>query len=104
MPEQDDAGGSARQREGSAPRFAPSRGNPKLYAVDYDAVFVRTVREALLSVDPDVIFVDSSPSKGVLSQAPYVKRCGQFPKARMHVQPERSCLACQFAATAALSA
>ena len=52
-------------------------------------MFVGTVREALLSVDPDVIFVDSSPSKGVLSQAPYVKRCGLFLKPRMHVQPER---------------
>ncbi|KAK9834074.1 hypothetical protein WJX81_007934 [Elliptochloris bilobata] len=53
--------------------FAPSRDNPKLYAGDYIALFVDTVREALLSVDPDVIFVDSSPSKGVLSQAPFVK-------------------------------
>ncbi len=52
-------------------------------------MFVRTVREALLSVDPDVIFVDSSPSKGVLSQAPYVKRCGLLAVLRMQVQPER---------------
>lgn len=58
------------------PRFAPSRDNPKVYATDYDAVFVGAVREALLSVDPDIIFVDSSPSKGLLSQAPYVKRHG----------------------------
>lgn len=57
-------------------RFAPSRDNPKLYANDYEAVFIGTVREALLSVDPDVVFVDSSPSKGVVSVAPYVKRCG----------------------------
>ena len=70
-----------------APRFEPSRDNPKLYAVDYDAVFVRTVRDALLSVNPDVIYVDSSPSKGVLSQAPYVKRCGALCKvASLHVQ------------------
>ena len=59
-------------------RFAPSRDNPKLYAVDYEAVFIGTVREALLSVDPDVVFVDSSPSKGVVSVAPYVKRCGSL--------------------------
>lgn len=66
----------------SLPRFAPSRDNPKVYATDYDAVFVGAVREALLSVDPDVIFVDSSPSKGLLSQAPYVKRHG--PKTASH--------------------
>ena len=68
-------------------RFAPSRDNPKLYAGDYDAVFIGTVREALLGVDPDVIFVDSSPSKGVLSLAPYVKRCGSFASIKRECHP-----------------
>lgn len=86
----------------SAPRFEPSRDNPKLYAVDYDAVFVRTVRDALLSVNPDVIYVDSSPSKGVLSQAPYVKRCGTLCKvASLHMQQGTTCRTWYFAARAA---
>ncbi len=78
---------SVDQAHGMLRRFAPSRDNPKLYAIDYEAVFIGTVREALLSVDPDVVFVDSSPSKGVLSLAPYVKRCASY----AHYKPHHPC-------------
>lgn len=43
--------------------YEPSRNNKDLYANDYSALFVNTVRAALQGVSSDVIFVDSSPSK-----------------------------------------
>lgn len=54
--------------------FPPSQQNPNLYAVDYSILFVDTVRVALESVDPVLNFVDSSPSNGIISTKPYVKR------------------------------
>ncbi|KAJ1458754.1 glycoside hydrolase superfamily [Pelagophyceae sp. CCMP2097] len=47
-----------------------------LYVVDYVALYVDTVRDALRSVDLQAPFVDSSPSNGALSQEPYIKRWG----------------------------
>jgi hypothetical protein len=55
--------------------FEVSRRTPELYAVDYDALFVGAVRTALESVDPGLPFLDSSPSNGLHSVNPYVKRC-----------------------------
>ena len=40
-----------------------SRSNKDLYSNDYSALFVGSMRSALQGVSPDVIFVDSSPSK-----------------------------------------
>ena len=56
--------------------FTESRANPNLFSVDYSVLFVETVRQAILSVQPGVSFVDSSPSKGVFSLNPYIKRQG----------------------------
>lgn len=44
------------------------------YAVDYSELFVDTVRPALAATGPD-IYLDSSPSNGLFSTDPYVKRC-----------------------------
>ena len=54
-------------------RYNESRSNPKLYAVDYNELFVDTIYKALQSVDPTIAWVDSSPSKGLISKDPYVK-------------------------------
>ena len=57
--------------------FPESRENPILYAVDYADTFVNTIRPILCSVDGGrhaIPFVDSSPSNGILSEDPYVKR------------------------------
>lgn len=54
--------------------FPEPRTNPNLFAVDFNVLFVETVREAILSVDSSVAFVDTSPSNGVYSLNPYVKR------------------------------
>ena len=54
--------------------FPESRSNPNLFSVDFTVLFVETIREAILSVDKSVAFVDSSPSNGVYSTDPYVKR------------------------------
>ena len=44
------------------------------YAVDYDALFCGTIRRALEEVDPRVLYLDSSPSNGLVCAEPYVKR------------------------------
>jgi len=44
------------------------------YAVDYDALFCQTIRRALEEVDPKVLYLDSSPSNGLVCSDPYVKR------------------------------
>ena len=54
--------------------FEPARQNPSLYVADYVELFLNTVRQAVVEVDPAFPFVDSSPSKGLLSYDPYVKR------------------------------
>ena len=54
--------------------FPESRTNPNLFSVDFSVLFVETVRQAILSVDKNMAFVDSSPSIGVYSLNPYVKR------------------------------
>ncbi|KAK9835150.1 hypothetical protein WJX81_001501 [Elliptochloris bilobata] len=48
----------------------------RLYAADYNQLFVETVRGALVAVHPTANFVDSSPSNGVYSTSPYSKRWG----------------------------
>ena len=54
--------------------FPEPRTNPNLFSVDFSVLFVDTVREALLSVDKGIAFVDTSPSNGIYSLDPYVKR------------------------------
>lgn len=54
--------------------FPESRQNPQLYVADYVKLFLDTVHKAVAEVDPDFPFVDSSPSNGLLSTEPYVKR------------------------------
>ena len=41
---------------------------------DYVELFLNTVEAAVAGVNPQLIFVDSSPSNGLISRAPYVKR------------------------------
>ena len=61
--------------------FDESRRNPQMYVADYVKLFLDTVHQAVAEVDPDFPFVDSSPSNGLLSTEPYVKRCAAFGKA-----------------------
>ena len=56
--------------------FPEAKANAKLYAVDYAALFVDTVRVAIHAVHPGVAFIDSSPTSGALSESPYVKWWG----------------------------
>ena len=42
-------------------------------------LFVHTIRNALLAIDPATNFVDSSPSNQVKGVDPYAKRCAPFP-------------------------
>ena len=52
-----------------------ARANPQLYAVDYAELFVNTVHKAWHKTAPWLNFVDTSPSSGLASTEPYVKRC-----------------------------
>ena len=52
-------------------------GNRDLYLADYVKLYVDTVRLAVSGADPERrAFVDSSPSNGLVSTDPYVKRWG----------------------------
>ena len=70
--------GGNNEVEASLGWYDASRANRELYSNDYTALFVDTVRAALLSVSPGVTYLDSSPSKGALASGPdfYVKRWG----------------------------
>ena len=54
--------------------FQPTVDNPRLYIADYVELFLNTVEAAVAGVNPQLIFVDSSPSNGLISREPYVKR------------------------------
>ena len=54
--------------------FEAAQDNPNLYAADYAELFLNTVQQAVAHVDRAFPFVDSSPSNGLLSVDPYVKR------------------------------
>ena len=57
--------------------FPESRDNPIRYAVDFAEIFVNTIRPVMTSVDNGkhvIPYVDSSPSNGIVSEEPYVKR------------------------------
>ena len=47
-------------------------------ADDWLQVFVHTIRTALTQVNPQVPFVDSSPSNQIKALDPYAKRCPSF--------------------------
>ena len=58
-------------------RYAESREHRDLYLTDEVALYVHTVLPAVTDADADARpFVDTSPSNGVVSSAPYVKRWG----------------------------
>ena len=68
--------GGNNEVEASLSWYPASRANPALYAVDFQVTFVEAVRGVLQRLDPGRVFLDSSPSSGLLSAQPYVKRWG----------------------------
>ena len=42
--------------------------------MDYDALFCQNIRWTLEDVDPKALYLDSSPSNGLVCAEPYVKR------------------------------
>ena len=57
--------------------FASTNANRDLYLVDYNELYVNTIREAVVrEVGLDIEYVTSSPSNGPLSLDPYVQRWG----------------------------
>ena len=66
--------GGGNEVEASFRWFPDSRDDPQSFTDDYMRLFVYTIREALLRVDPNATFVDSSPSNQIKSEDPYAKR------------------------------
>lgn len=54
--------------------FPESQDNPLRYAVDFTEIFINTIRPVLDNGKHGIPFVDSSPSNGIVSEEPYVKR------------------------------
>lgn len=67
--------GGNNEVEASFNWFPETRAAPQLFATDFTSIFVIAIRNALMAVDNNINFVDTSPSKGLYSTAPYVKRC-----------------------------
>ena len=56
-------------------RYNESKANRDLYLADYARLYLDIMRPAIAAADPDARpFVDSSPSNGLVSTSPYVKR------------------------------
>ncbi|CAK0764706.1 hypothetical protein CVIRNUC_003185 [Coccomyxa viridis] len=68
--------GGGNEVEASFRWFPDSRDDPQSFTDDYMQVFVHTIRTALMQVDPEVPFVDSSPSNQIKTLDPYSKRWG----------------------------
>lgn len=65
------------QNEAALTWFPATLAHRVRYAVDYSKLFVDTLRQVLLSIDPGAVYLDSSPSNGLVSGGnPYVKRWG----------------------------
>ena len=71
--------GGNNENEGAMHWYTPSQtvAGRDIYLADYVKLYVDTIRPAVGAADPDGRpFVDSSPSSGLLSAEPYVKRWG----------------------------
>ena len=69
--------GGGNEVEASFRWFPDSRDDPQGFTDDYMRLFVYTIREALLAIDPAMNFVDSSPSNQIKGTDPYAKRCAR---------------------------
>ncbi|KAG0231146.1 hypothetical protein BGW42_000497 [Actinomortierella wolfii] len=48
--------------------------NPYIFAIDYNKLYIETIRDVVLKLDPTRSFISSSPSAGVISETPYTER------------------------------
>ncbi|XXQ31337.1 Beta-mannosidase B [Plasmodiophora brassicae] len=56
--------------------FNETRENPRLYVADYAKLYVDVIRDAVRRSAPELAFIVSSPSNGLMSESPYVLRWG----------------------------
>ena len=67
--------GGSNENEFALTWYNESKANRDLYLTDYAKLYLDTMRPAIAAADPDGRpFVDSSPSNGLVSAVPYVKR------------------------------
>ena len=57
--------GGNNENEAALSWFEETRRSPDLYKRDYEVLFVKLLLKLVRSLDPDVIYVDSSPSNGI---------------------------------------
>jgi hypothetical protein len=58
--------GGNNENEAAFTWFLETKKFPQLYRADYEILFVRLLREMLLSLDRGAVYVDSSPSNGLI--------------------------------------
>jgi Ig-fold domain len=61
--------GGNNENEAAFSWFPETKLHPERYHPNYEVLFVRILREKLLSLDPDAIYVDSSPSNGLICKS-----------------------------------
>eukprot|EP00854_Cymbomonas_tetramitiformis_P005921 gene5921-7123_t len=70
--------GGNNENEAALTWFSETKSNPPRYDVDFTRLYIDTIWATLRRLLPEEppVFVDSSPSNGILSEAPYTKRWG----------------------------
>jgi beta-mannosidase len=68
--------GGNNENEAALAWFPAAAAHRELYAVDQAHLFATKLRDAVLAVDPGAIYLDTSPSNGLVSADPYVKHYG----------------------------
>ncbi|KAJ9512581.1 hypothetical protein QJQ45_018907, partial [Haematococcus lacustris] len=68
--------GANNEVEASLDWYTATRANLALYAADFTALFSTALRQAVTALDPGRPYLDTSPTNGLYSQDPYIKRWG----------------------------
>ncbi|KAG7667918.1 hypothetical protein Ndes2437B_g07964 [Nannochloris sp. 'desiccata'] len=63
--------GGNNENEAAFQWFPETKKHRKRFRLEYEVLFVELLRDQLLSLDPDAIYVDSSPSNGLVHNDPF---------------------------------